>query len=147
MVHLNPPRIYQGFIIVMIAIYLLLPATRTILFPLNLLGVPVFVAGAWLAMAAKKQFVANRSPVPFSNTTNFLHTDGLYRTSRNPMYLGIAIGLLGVAVVFSSYLNFIFPLLFVFWMDRAFITREEQVLLSQFGEQYLEFKKRVRRWI
>jgi protein-S-isoprenylcysteine O-methyltransferase Ste14 len=147
MIRLSPPRIYQGFILLMVVIYLLMPATRVILFPVNLLGIPVFVVGAWLAVAARKQFVAHQTPVPFSDNTNFLHTDGLYRFTRNPMYLGITIGLLGVALIFSSYLNFIFPLLFMIWMDRFYIAREEQVLLSQFGEQYTEFRKRVRRWI
>jgi len=147
MIRLNPPRIYQGFIALMIVLYLLMPATRILPFPINLLGIPVFIAGAWLAMVARRQFVANQTPVPFSDSTNILHTGGMYRFTRNPMYLGITIGLLGVALLFSSYLNFIFPLLFLIWMDRAFVAREEQALLQQFGEQYLEFKKNVRRWI
>ena len=63
------------------------------------------------------------------------------------MYLGITIGLLGVAIVFSSYFNFVFPLLFVIVMDRFYVAREEQALLNQFGQEYLDFMKNVRRWI
>jgi len=147
MMRLNPPRIYQGFITLMIVIYLLMPATRVIPFPVNLLGIVVFFAGAWLAIAARRQFVKNETPVPFSDTTNLLHTNGIYRFTRNPMYLGITVGLLGVALIFSSYLNFLFPLLFLVWMDRLYIPREEQALQNQFGDQYAEFRKRVRRWI
>ena len=147
MIRVNPPRIYQGSITLMIIIYLLMPGTRVIPFPVNLLGIAVFVAGAWLAIAARRQFVKNQTPVPFSDHTNLLHTDGIYRFTRNPMYLGIAVGLLGVALIFSSYLNFTFPLLFLIWMDRLYIPHEEKALLSQFGDQYVKFKKRVRRWI
>ena len=147
MTRLSPPRIYQGFIILMITIYVFMPTTRVLPFPVNMLGIPVFVAGAWLAVAARRQFVANKTPVPFSSTTNFLHTGGVYRFSRNPMYLGIAIGLLGLALIFSSFLNFVIPLLFLILMDRFYVAREEQVLLSQFGEQYDSFRKSVRRWI
>ena len=144
---LSPPRIYQGFMVLMVVVYLLLPATRVLSFPVNLLGIPVFVGGAWLAMAARRQFTANQTSVPFSDTTNFLHTGGAFRFTRNPMYLGITIGLLGVAIVFSSYFNFVLPLLFVIVIDRFYVPREEQALLKQFGDQYLEFKKNVRRWI
>ena len=147
MIHLNPPRIYQGFIVVMIAIYLLLPATRILAFPANLLGLPVFATGAWLAIAAKRQFKADQTPVAYCERTNLLHTDRLFRYSRNPMYLGITIGLFGVAILFSSLINFFIPLLFLYVMDRHFIAREEQALLLQFGEEYLEYKRKVRRWL
>ena len=52
-----------------------------------------------------------------------------------------------VDIVFSSYFNFVFPLLFVIVMDRYYVPREEQALLNQFGQEYLEFMKKVRRWI
>ena len=136
-----------GFIVLMVAIYLLLPATRVLSFPVNLAGIPVFIAGAWLAISARRQFVARQTPVPFSTTTNMLHKNGPYRYSRNPMYLGIAIGLLGVALLCDSYINFLFPLLFVVVIDRFFVTREEQALLHQFGDEYREYQGSVRRWL
>jgi protein-S-isoprenylcysteine O-methyltransferase Ste14 len=143
----SPPRIYQSFIVLIIAIYLLLPATRVVSFPGNLAGIPVFAAGAWLAISARRQFVARQTPVPLSTTTNTLHQDGAYRFSRNPMYLGIAIGLLGAALLLASFINFLFPLLFMVVIDRFYITREEQALLEQFGDNYQKYRNRVRRWL
>jgi protein-S-isoprenylcysteine O-methyltransferase Ste14 len=147
MVRLSPPRIYQGFIVLMVAIYLLSPATRILSFPVNLAGIPVFIAGAWLAISARRQFVARQTPVPFSATTNMLHKHGAYRYSRNPMYLGIAIGLLGIALLCASYINFLFPPLFVLVIDRFYVIKEEQALLRQFGDDYQEYRNNVRRWL
>ena len=114
---------------------------------MNLIGIPVFASGAWLAVAARRRFVAKQTPVPFSDRTNHLHTGGAFRYTRNPMYLGITIGLSGFALVFSSFFNFLFPLLFLLLMDRFFVPREETALSTQFGNEYLEFKKKVRRWL
>lgn len=76
-----------------------------------------------------------------------LHTEGWYRYTRNPMYLGVSIGLLGFAVLFSSFVNLLFPALFVVLVDRCFIREEEKLLIRSFGAEYQHYCGRVRRWI
>ena len=146
-VRIKPPHLYQAFMLCMLAIYFLLPGTRLIDFPFNLVGLPVFAFGAYMALAAKKSFLASGTPMMPSANPGRLHTDGWYRHTRNPMYLGVAIGLLGFAVLFSSYVNFLFPLLFVSLVDRWFIRAEEKFLAGVFGTQYQHYASRVRRWI
>ena len=62
------------------------------------------------------------------------------------MYLGIAIGLAGLAIVMGSYINLAFPVVFLIVMDVAFVRREEEMLEDQLGDDYLVYKARIRRW-
>ena len=144
---LNPPIIYQSFIVLMIALCLTLPGTRVIPFPANLAGIVVFLVGAYVAWSAKKRFQKRGIPIKPRDMPTALDTDGAFRYTRNPMYLGIAIGLMGLAVLMRSYINFAFPVLFLIVMDVAYVRREEEILEHQLGDEYLAYKARVRRWI
>lgn len=144
---LNPPLIYQTFMILMVAIYFLLPRSHVIPFPFNLVGLPVFVIGAGMAVRAKKEFQAAGTPMSPTATPTRLHCDGSFRFTRNPMYLGIAVGLIGFAILWSSLWNFVFAPLFAILVDRFFIPREEETLLKTFGGEYEEYRRQVRRWI
>ncbi|MDX2206818.1 MAG: isoprenylcysteine carboxylmethyltransferase family protein [Gemmatimonadales bacterium] len=79
--------------------------------------------------------------------TKALVTEGPYRFTRNPMYLGITLGYLGVAI----WRNVAWPVIAlpaVLWvMQVGVIAREERYLESLFGERYREYCRRVRRWI
>lgn len=131
----------------MIAVYIFLPATRIIHFPFNLAGAVIFLFGAYMAISQKKFFQKTNTPMPPSSKPNMLHTKGAFRYTRNPMYLGIAIGLFGLAILMSSFINFFFPVLFLVIMDTVYIRREEKILEDEFGNAYLEYKNKVRRWI
>ena len=74
-------------------------------------------------------------------------TDGLYRFSRNPMYLGMALVLVGVAILLGSLTPFGVVAFFVGWIHIQFIRREEEMLSTQFGQDWLEYKAQVRCWI
>ena len=83
---------------------------------------------------------------PFEGSS-CLVTDGLYRFSRNPMYLGMVLILLGVALLLDSLTPLWVIALFVGWIHSQFIRHEEEMLFAQFGQDWLEYKARVRRWI
>jgi len=83
---------------------------------------------------------------PFQEST-FLLQRGLYRYSRNPIYLGMVAVLFGVAVVLGSLTSFLLIPFFVWVIQARFIVPEEQMLEQTFGEPYLQYKARVRRWI
>jgi len=144
---LNPPIIYQSFILAMVVICISLPATRVIPIPANFAGVVLFLIGGYLASSAKKQFQEKNIPIKPYDRPTVLDTDGAFRYTRNPMYLGIAIGLTGLAVLMRSYINFAFPIMFLIVMDVAFVRREEDILEHQLGAEYLAYKTRVRRWL
>jgi protein-S-isoprenylcysteine O-methyltransferase Ste14 len=75
-----------------------------------------------------------------------LAMDGLYRFSRNPMYLGMLLGLLGLALLLGNGWLLAGPVLFALITARQ-IANEETVLEQRFGAAYLEYKARVRRWL
>lgn len=63
------------------------------------------------------------------------------------MYLVIGIGLAGLALLLSSWLILVFPAVFGLLMDRFYIPRQEQLLLAHFGQGYVGYQQRVRRWL
>lgn len=85
-------------------------------------------------------------PEPWKPTTA-LATGGLYRFSRNPIYLGFGLTYVGFAVAMDSpiALALLFPCLIV--IDRFVIAREERYLSARFGAEYEAYKQRVRRWL
>ena len=89
---------------------------------------------------------AGTDPIPFNPSTHIV-THGPYRFSRNPMYIGLALSTLGIAVlVDSAWMLLAVPIGLVL-IDRLVIKREERYLERKFGEEYLSYKRRVRRWI
>ena len=76
----------------------------------------------------------------------YLVLAGPYRFSRNPLYLGALFALLGFVIVWSSIvIAFLTILVYIIFRNR-FIKREEIILEEEFGDDYRDFKKRVRRW-
>jgi protein-S-isoprenylcysteine O-methyltransferase Ste14 len=89
---------------------------------------------------------AGTDPFPFHPSTRIV-AHGLYRYSRNPMYIGFALWTLGLAIlVDSAWMLLAVPIGLVL-IDRLVITREERYLERKFGEEYLNYKRHVRRWI
>lgn len=90
-----------------------------------------------------------------STTLNPVHPErasalvvtGVYRYTRNPMYLGFALVLLGWSAVLANPLALVFPVAFVAYMDRVQIASEEGALSVLFGDSYREYQANVRRWL
>ena len=72
---------------------------------------------------------------------------GIYRFTRNPMYLGLLMVLVAWAFHLSSASAFAGPLLFLFYIDRFQIVPEERVLVVKFGQAYSDYRSQVRRWL
>ena len=72
---------------------------------------------------------------------------GVYRSTRNPMYLGIAIALVGWAVYLAAAWVFLGPILFALIITRIQIVPEERALLAKFGPAFTEYRSKVRRWL
>lgn len=85
-------------------------------------------------------------PQHFDKTTALL-TSGIFRFTRNPMYLSLLLCLIAFALWCGNMLCWAGVIGFVVVMNRDQIRREEQFLLTKFGETYREYQKQVRRWI
>jgi protein-S-isoprenylcysteine O-methyltransferase Ste14 len=105
--------------------------------------------GAAVAIAGVVGFRAQRTTVnptrPAAATS--LVQGGVYRWTRNPMYLGLALGLAGAAVGLSNLGAMVLLPAFVTWIDRLQIVPEERALLANFGAAFTDYAARVRRWL
>ena len=106
------------------------------------LGVAVAVAGV-MAFRDKRTTVNPLTPDASSSVV----TDGLYRYSRNPMYLGFLLALTGWAVHLQNAGAALLLPAFVAYMTRYQIKPEERALLGKFGAEFARYMSRVRRWI
>jgi len=79
--------------------------------------------------------------------TSAMVTSGVYRLSRNPMYVGLLFALTGLAVFLSHVLAFAFLPIFAAYMNRFQISPEERVLSAKFGSEFSAYKQSVRRWL
>jgi protein-S-isoprenylcysteine O-methyltransferase Ste14 len=74
-------------------------------------------------------------------------TSGIYRITRNPMYLGFLLALIAIAVFLGNLASAVIPLIFVIYMNRFQIGPEERALRARFGASYEAYIRSVRRWI
>lgn len=121
-----------------------LPATgaRIAAAALAAAGVAVALAGV---LAFRRQRTTVNPMAPERATA--LVAVGIYRVSRNPMYVGMALGLAGVAVLVANAASALLLPAFVAWMTRLQILPEERALAERFGASYLDYCARVRRWL
>jgi protein-S-isoprenylcysteine O-methyltransferase Ste14 len=80
-------------------------------------------------------------------SSSSLVLSGIYKFSRNPMYLGFLLALFGWAVFLSNALSFVCLPAFIYYMNRFQIEPEEKALAGKFGQAYVAYKSRVRRWL
>ncbi len=76
-----------------------------------------------------------------------LVTNGVFRLTRNPMYVGLAGALISWAVLLNSPPLLLGPVVFIAFIDRLQILPEERMMSAKFGQDYAEYKSRVRRWL
>ncbi len=134
-------------ILIMAALHFLFPGAMIVPLPWNLLGLVPLAGGIAINLMADSAFhKAGTTVKPFQESTALI-TDGVFRLSRNPMYLGFVLVLIGIAALLGSLTPWIIVPLLAVLMDRVFITVEERMLQARFGQAWLEYKAQVRRWI
>lgn len=137
------------FVLLMWLVSLLLPGTP-IPEPLRLLASVILAGiGAVIAILGVMSFRKVRTTVdPTSlDKSSSLATSGIYEHTRNPMYIGLLLLLIGWGVFLSSVFSLVLPVGFVLYINRFQIQREEEALELSFGASYLDYKSRVRRWL
>ena len=109
----------------------------------------IALAGGCISLAGIVSFRRAKTtvnPLKPENTASLV-TAGIYRFTRNPMYLGLLFVLLAWAVFLSSAWALVGPIAFVLYINRFQIAPEERVMATMFGVSYSEYKARVRRWL
>ena len=99
-----------------------------------------------LVLAYASMARANTTINPSEHSSKLV-SSGIYAYSRNPIYLGWFVVLVGMGLTNTSFLALIVSLLMIFLLYWLVIVEEESYLESKFGEEYLQYKKNVRRWL
>ena len=142
-----PPIYFLGAIVLAVLLHFLIPLHQILAFPWRLLGLAPLVTGIVLNLLADQTFKKHDSTVKPFEESNALVTNGVFGVTRNPMYLGMALILLGIALLLGSVTPFAVVVLFVALFDRMFISPEERMLADTFRDQFRQYRERVRRWI
>lgn len=142
-----PPALAGILLVGGLLLHLISRQHRHIVYLHQLLGLLLVAGGVGLMFYAAALFAArDTTKNPYGEPSVFV-LKAPYTFTRNPMYLGLTTVLLGFAVFFGSPLMLLAPILFVLVIDRAVIPREENTLERLFGQHYLDYKTRVRRWL
>jgi protein-S-isoprenylcysteine O-methyltransferase Ste14 len=142
-----PTTYLLGAVIACLALHFIVPFLDIIPSPWRLLGIVPILLGIWLNLSADGAFKRARTTVKPYEESSSLIQDGVFSRSRNPMYLGFTLILLGVAILLGSISPFIIVAAFPLVIDRAFIRMEEAMLESRFGEEWRDYRSKVGKWM
>ncbi len=142
-----PPTFFMALLLLSIGFHFILPIFKFTFSPYNYIGIALVIFGIVINLWTDSLFKKKQTTVKPHKIPNFFITNGPFKISRHPMYLGMASILLGTAIFLGSILTFIFPIVFIIITESIFIPMEEKYLKNKFGEEYTDYKKRVRRWI
>ncbi|MFT3811155.1 MAG: isoprenylcysteine carboxylmethyltransferase family protein [Micropepsaceae bacterium] len=142
-----PPLFVLVSISVMAVLAWLAPVAIVVSPPWNFAGVAVAAGGLALAASGSRLFRARGTNIHTFRSPDVLVETGLFAWSRNPMYLGFLIALLGAAVAMNAASAFAGPAMFFAAASLWYIPFEERVMRRTFGEAYDAYARRVRRWI
>jgi len=114
---------------------------------IRLVGIAIIMSGIGVTLAAEWRFFQAGTMTLPTRPTSVIVADGIYRYTRNPMYIGMIIALAGTGLLANSWW-FLLALPFAAAAVRKLaVKREERYLERKFGAQYLAYKSRVRRWL
>jgi len=145
-VPLPPPLIFFGlFVIGSVAGYFI---------PIHLLpggaalptGIVIALAGVYLSFVSLREFARAETPPDF-RPVKAIVSAGPYRYTRNPIYISFSTIYAGLGIAFNSLVAFLPLLVAIAVVDRVIVPREERYLEHRFGEEYLRYKAKVRRWV
>ncbi len=141
-----PPLLAAALVLGTLVLHFILPEERSVGW-YQAIGLLVVAAGVGVSCFAVAIFHARGTTRnPYGEPAAFV-AQAPYTWTRNPMYLGLATALIGLAIFFSSIAMLLAPAVFFAVIDRMVIPREEETMERLFGQDYADYKNRVRRWI
>ena len=144
---ITPPVYLFLALAIILLLHFLLPGMRVLFFPWNLSGFIPLALGIVMNLVADRSLKKYKTTVKPLEESTALITDGVFRISRHPMYLGFVLILLGIAVLIGSLTPYVIVFGFTIFMHIVFVKFEEKKLEETFGEAWLGYKKKVRQWI
>lgn len=144
---IKPPYIAITLLFLSWLVDYLFPQFRFIFGIYRYIGILALILGLSITFYSFHLFKKNKTPIIPGQKPEFMVIEGAYKFTRNPMYSGVTIGLFGVSFYIGNFISFLSPILFFLIMNYQFVPKEEKMLEQIFGKKYIDYKKRVRRWI
>ena len=144
---LLPPVLAGLCLLVMLLLRALLPLSRIFPEPYHYAGIPIALAGIGLMLGGALQFRRVGTNIKPFKDPDLLVTDGVFSFTRNPMYLGLTLVLLGAGVFMNAVSSLFVVAAFFIIVNAWYIPFEERAAAARFGEDYHGYCKRTRRWI
>jgi protein-S-isoprenylcysteine O-methyltransferase Ste14 len=147
MQRLLPPVLVVVLLALMALLHRLLPVPRLVPPSWAMLAVLPIASGLLLLVVARVQFLRLRTNIHTFRTPDRLARAGVFRLSRNPMYLGFLLVLMGAAWMSGTLAAWAAPLLFYAAAALWYIPYEEAMLERAFGDQWRTYRRTTRRWL
>ena len=141
-----PPRLFLLALVAAVALHLLAPGPVLVPPALQLLGGGVGVLGLWPLLGANDAFRRRGTEIKTFDEPGVLVTQGYFRYSRNPMYLGFVLVHLGVVLALGTASGLLIAVLFFAAFQWVYIPFEEAACAAKFGVEYDRYRRRVGRW-
>ena len=147
LINIKPPYIALGSLILTLALHFAFKEKLGPCLKYPAAAGVFFIFGFSIMMWGRGLFKKKGTPLRPDQDSTVLVTEGPYRFSRNPIYLGIILMLLGIAFFIGTWPLFLPPLIFALVIHFVFIPHEENKMEWLFKEAYIIYKRKVRRWI
>jgi len=131
----------------MAVLHFFLPVSTVVQYPWTLIGIIPFATGVILNLLVDSSFKKAQTTVKPFETSTALITAGVFQISRRPMYLGMVLILIGLAVFMGTITPLIIIAIFAVLMEMVFVKTEERMLEQQFGPAWSSYRSKVRKWI
>jgi len=135
------------YLVAAVLLRYIFPLEKLIQAPYSYLGIVLIIFGIALNLWADRMLKDRKTTVKPFEKPSALITNGAFRLSRHPIYLGFVSILLGVAMLLESSASLFAPIFMFFTLEFVFIPKEENNLLKEFGGKYKDYQKKVRKWI
>lgn len=148
-VYIPPPIFYILTFLASLLIQKIVPLDKDFFHTIlaKILGLLSMLAGLFFNFPALRQFLKTKNTIVTIKPANSLQATGIYSVTRNPMYIGLLLFYIGLSCLVGNWWNAVLlPVLFLIVQEYV-IKREEKYLDRRFGQPYLGYKRKVRRWL
>lgn len=148
-VYIPPPLLYAAIFLSAVFIQRFIPLNKNFFYTTasKVIGVIIIIISLFFNFPALRQFFKTKNTVITVKPANSLQTTGIYSVSRNPMYVSLLLVYTGLSFLIGNWWNLILLPLLVLIIQEYVIKREEKYLVRRFGQQYADYKTKVRRWL
>lgn len=143
----HPPIFYIISVIIALILDYFVPLGMGEGLILKVVAAVMAVLGIGIFISAGKMFRSDKQNVSVHTKTDSIYQSGIYARSRNPIYLGVLVVVIASGLYFNELWILIMQIPLVFFLNKQVISKEEAYLERKFGTEYIEYKKKVRRWI